>query len=834
MFTALDIDSNFNILVGGSTNDLSIASFSLTTKQPTPILILYKDGIAKWGKQFYSQTRNKLNSVSAVKFKDNNSSDALIFLDTQTTVFLIINTKIGGITKTYMFDDEDIPSGINQGKPFPASILFLEDSTVIAALQSDTIGWNLIRFTPNFGASAASLSKAVTYQIYLQQGRSLSSAASIDKQTLYVDLLLISVLIMTSHKLHRTKHLLQLLKDTFLDVEIHLESILQINQDYFTQELSLISVMEKRVLIHLGKTNAFSLDDNKPFKNYFGFISSTNNQLNCHDILNMNGSKGQGKAIFSYPNPSLNKQCTDYNVDQTYVMKDGQHLPQFIQNDTNLPSLNVETFSQSDVGVQTVNITAQVVVSSMTYIFNMSMEITILESCKENELYAQNQSDKVFIRNQTLQQQTTLDKFIINDSYCQIEYSLVLVYFPNMSLAYEPGFTIDQENFNLVVDFSKIENVYKKYRATIQAKLVGTSIIKSSNEFDIYIFEQQNVDCSSYSVNSINTPNEIIYDLYSLSTTPITYNVDSKCLNQTLVSFKWQNGSDPFNAQFQVDKNDNDYSLKIYSTDQQLLGQTLTMQIKITLSGKSYFSDEFKITIADNLCSKAVITPSELLRDNYTLAINQTTIAIARFAPWDVTPSCGSLAIVAVDFYDGMNITYNSTLNQYFVQYWSDDYSIKDGMHLFNVTFMLDNVNSVYFESESGIETCLNLTYKDIDQIVYPLLFGKQVIKIPDWKPNSAICGSSSDIQYQATLQDFNQMPSFMTFDNYTLTLTIQTNNVLDVGNYRIVIFGMIKDVSSVQEIDVQVYLPCERNQITLPTLSNYNYKIGSGLKYRY
>eukprot|EP00347_Sterkiella_histriomuscorum_P008499 403344868 len=123
------------------------------------------------------------------------------------------------------------------------------------------------------------------------------------------------------------------------------------------------------------------------------------------------------------------------------------------------------------------------------------------------------------------------------------------------------------------------------------------------------------------------------------------------------------------------------------------------------------------------------------------------------------------------------------------------------------------------------------MTYIDVDPIVYPLLFGQQVIKVPGWKPNSVICGPASTIQYKAFLQDSDILPSFITFDNITLKLTVNSNNLLDVGNYSIIIFGKIQDVSAIQQIDVEVYLPCERNEILPPTISNFDYKIGSGLK---
>eukprot|EP00347_Sterkiella_histriomuscorum_P018608 403344869 len=148
--------------------------------------MLYTDGIAKWGKQFQSTKGDIINSVASVKFKEVNSEDALIFLDTQTTIFLILNTTSGGITKIFMFADKETPAGIIQGKPFPAGIMFQQDKTILAAFYSQSVGWNLIKFTPDFGTSAASISKSVDYQVYLKNGRSVSLAASVDKQTLYV------------------------------------------------------------------------------------------------------------------------------------------------------------------------------------------------------------------------------------------------------------------------------------------------------------------------------------------------------------------------------------------------------------------------------------------------------------------------------------------------------------------------------------------------------------------------------------------------------------------------------------------------------------------------
>eukprot|EP00347_Sterkiella_histriomuscorum_P008498 403344870 len=362
-------------------------------------------------------------------------------------------------------------------------------------------------------------------------------------------------------------------------------------------------------------------------------------------------------------------------------MTDGQVLPQYISQNISQPSLNVETNLNSNSGVKIVNITAKVVVPSITYTLNMNMQIDIVDPCIGNVLYSQNQSDKVFTRNSTTSQRQPLDKFILTNSFCEINCTLELVYFPNMTAASPIGITLNETTFELEVDFLKLENIYQEYRATISAQIKGTSIIKKTNQFDIYIFEQQDFNCSTYNVTAIYKPQDFTYDLYSSYSTPINFDVESKCFNQTYVGLQWLNGSDPQNTQFWVDKNDSDYSLKIYSTNYQILGQTLTMFFRTYLNGKSQYSGSFKITIADNYCSNAVITPTELVSNNFTAAINQTDIALASFVQWSASPYCGSLKLAQIDFFDGMNIYYNTTISKYVVSFWSDDFSIQDGMH---------------------------------------------------------------------------------------------------------------------------------------------------------
>eukprot|EP00347_Sterkiella_histriomuscorum_P004610 403359811 len=91
------------IIVGGSANDSSIAPFQQVTNQPIPIVMLYKDGMSKWGKQFYSQTGNQINSVSAVNLER-------------------VTVGMRGVTKIFMFEDEEAPTGIIQGSTFAANV----------------------------------------------------------------------------------------------------------------------------------------------------------------------------------------------------------------------------------------------------------------------------------------------------------------------------------------------------------------------------------------------------------------------------------------------------------------------------------------------------------------------------------------------------------------------------------------------------------------------------------------------------------------------------------------------------------------------------------------
>jgi hypothetical protein len=126
-FDAMDMDSSFNMLVGGNgdpNSEFFDLSVSKTVTRPFLLYFEYSTGKLKWAKEYYSNSWGSLNAgnlISKITISPNKSLFMVFISNFWENSVLLARTSDGEVVYAFMFSIT--PSNV---------VLFLEDSTPVA------------------------------------------------------------------------------------------------------------------------------------------------------------------------------------------------------------------------------------------------------------------------------------------------------------------------------------------------------------------------------------------------------------------------------------------------------------------------------------------------------------------------------------------------------------------------------------------------------------------------------------------------------------------------------------------------------------------------------